>query len=131
MKLCFPVVKPDGLESMVFNHFGSARHFVVVDTENDEVSAISNGDLGHEHGGCSPIRALGGSSVDAVVTGGIGGGAINGLNRMNIRVFSANGATIAENLQQFKAGNLQEMVVSSCGGHSHGHGHGQGCGCSH
>ena len=130
MKLCFPVVATNGLESQVFNHFGSAKHFVVVDTETNGFSSISNGDLEHTHGACNPLQALSGTQVDGVITGGIGAGALNGLNRMNIRVFSVNGTTIADNLAQFNAGNLKEMVVSSCGQHG-GHGAGSGCGCSH
>ena len=32
MKVCFPVQKDEGIESQVYNHFGSAPVFIVVDT---------------------------------------------------------------------------------------------------
>ena len=33
MKICFPVEKDEGIESQVYNHFGSAPVFIMVDTE--------------------------------------------------------------------------------------------------
>ena len=33
MKVCFPVQKDEGVESQVYNHFGSAPVFIMVDTE--------------------------------------------------------------------------------------------------
>ena len=50
-----------GLNSMPYNHFGSAPEFVVWDGESNVVKSISNGDLGHEHGKCNPIKALSGA----------------------------------------------------------------------
>ncbi|MBE0616935.1 MAG: diguanylate cyclase, partial [Proteobacteria bacterium] len=67
MKVCFPVDDNQGLESSVFGHFGSAPCFLVVDTETAQVAEVINRDLQHAHGACSPVKALGGHSVDAVV----------------------------------------------------------------
>ncbi len=33
MKICFPVNSENGLDSIVFNHFGSAPFFIIFDTE--------------------------------------------------------------------------------------------------
>ena len=33
MKVCFPVEKNEGINSVVYGHFGSAPAFVMVDTE--------------------------------------------------------------------------------------------------
>ena len=87
MKLCFPVPTNEGMDSSVFGHFGSAPTFLLVDTETGTILEAINRDLHHAHGSCSPVRALGGHEVDAVVVGGIGGGALNGLSRAGIRVF--------------------------------------------
>ena len=70
MKVCFPVEKNEGIESTVFNHFGTAPIFVVVDIRTDEVSVITDRDQQHAHGQCNPVRALGDEQVDAVVVGG-------------------------------------------------------------
>lgn len=126
MKVCFPVVENQGLASQVFNHFGSAPEFVIVDIMTTEVLSISNSDKVHEHGACNPMAGLGGHQVDAVVVGGIGRGALNKLNSSGIRAFKANGGSIAENVDMLKLGTLQEYLPGhTCGGHGHGHG------CSH
>jgi predicted Fe-Mo cluster-binding NifX family protein len=126
VKVCFPVKVNQGVESAVFNHFGSAPVFVVVDTETSQVAEVINRDLHHAHGACSPLKALDGHPVDAVVVGGIGGGALSGLNRAGISVFRSAGATIGDNLARLRQGGLTPWLPGeACGGHGAGHG------CSH
>ena len=67
MKVCFPVESDKGLDSEVYDHFGSAPVFVVFDTEIKSINTINNQDLGHVHGKCSPLKALDGKMVDAIV----------------------------------------------------------------
>lgn len=119
MKICFPVEQNRGLESSVFGHFGSAPFFMVYDTESSVLKPLENQDLNHVHGRCSPIKALGGTSVDAIVVGGIGAGAINKLSSMGIKVYRASQGSIAENIDLFDKKVLGEMTVKdACGGHS-------------
>ncbi len=126
MKICFPVLENKDMNSMVYNHFGSAPAFVIVNTETDSVSTISNSDQHHEHGACNPVMAMNGEQVDAVVVGGIGAGALNKLNQKGIRVFQAQKATIRENVGLLNAGFLQQFTTQhTCSGH------GSGGGCSH
>jgi predicted Fe-Mo cluster-binding NifX family protein len=126
MKVCFPVVENQGLASQVFNHFGSAPEFVIVDVNTTEIQSINNSDQIHQHGACNPIAGLGGHHVDAIVVGGIGGGALHKLNASGIRVFKAHGGSISENIDMLRVGTLQEyMPGHTCGGHGHAHG------CSH
>ncbi|WDP91522.1 MAG: NifB/NifX family molybdenum-iron cluster-binding protein [Desulfobacter sp.] len=124
MKLCFPVKKDDGLDSDIFGHFGSAPFFVVFDTETQKVSSINNQDLDHTHGQCNPMKALNGQLVDVVIVGGIGGGAIQGLNNRGIKVYKAEEGGINEHIERFKAGSLMEMTMAhTCGGHGDACGH--------
>jgi predicted Fe-Mo cluster-binding NifX family protein len=126
MKVCFPVLENQGLESQVFGHFGSAPGFVVVDLSTNEITAINNSDQIHEHGACNPVAGLGGHQVNAIVVGGIGGGALQKLNNSGLRVFQACEGTIAANVLLFKANELPEYLPGhTCGGH------GQSQGCSH
>jgi len=81
MKVCFPVVVNQGLASQIFNHFGSAPEFLIVDVTTGEFKSISNSDQIHQHGACNPVAGLGGHHVDAIVVGGIGGGALHKLNK--------------------------------------------------
>ena len=123
MNICFPIAVNDGLESEVFGHFGSAPMFLLVDTDSRQVREVPNRDLHHRHGQCSPLAALGGSAVDAIVVGGIGGGALRGLQAAGLKVFRGAGATIADNLARFAEAGLEEFQPGEvCGGHGHGHG---------
>lgn len=126
MKICFPVMEHQGLDSQVFGHFGSAPGFIVVDMITNEVTSINNSDQIHQHGACNPVAGLGGHQVDAIVVGGIGGGALHKLNSAGMRVFQSQQGSIAENMALFRANELPEYLPGhTCGGHSHNHG------CSH
>ena len=85
MKVGFAVQVDNGIESRVFDHFGSAPAFIIVDHEGKDFISINNKDLHHVHGACNPIMALDGKSVDAMVVGGIGAGALRKLNALGIR----------------------------------------------
>ena len=126
MKICFPVQNDEGFKSTVFNHFGSAPKFVVVDTDTNVVGTISNGDQHHAHGACSPMKALDNQQIDVIVVGGIGAGALTKLNQMGITVYRAQGATIDENMKLFTSKALSVYSVQSCCG-----GHSKDGGCAH
>lgn len=124
MKLCFAVEKDEGAESLVYGHFGSAPAFIVVNTEDNTILKIANNDLNHIHGACNPMKAIGGADIDAVVVGGIGAGALNGLNARGIKVFKATENTIQENLALFHEDRLPELtMLHTCGGHAGGCAH--------
>lgn len=125
MKIAFPVNDHLGLESGVYGHFGSARGFVLVDSESMESVDVINEDQHHLHGGCQPIKALGGNRVDAVVAGGIGQGALSRLQLEGIRVFRAVEGTVRQNLSLLTDGRLPEFSAHmTCAGHNGG----DGCG---
>jgi predicted Fe-Mo cluster-binding NifX family protein len=121
MKICFPVVAVQGLESVVNEHFGSSRQFIIVDSVSGQLSTIDNRDLEHQHGACNPVGALGGHAVDAVVVGGIGAGAVTRLQQAGIKVFKAQAPTVGENLTLLASGSFNQTMTASCGGHQHGH----------
>jgi predicted Fe-Mo cluster-binding NifX family protein len=132
MRVCFPIEKDQGLESVVFGHFGSAPMFLLVDTEDRRATAVSNSDQHHTHGACNPLRALDGQQVDGIVVGGIGAGALNHLQRSGLRVFKAQGATVQENIEKIALNILPEFTAQdTCSGHGHGTGQTHGHGCSH
>ena len=120
MKVCFPVLKAEGLESEVYGHFGSAPVFLFVESDSNNVTIVNNGDQHHEHGACNPMKALDNQKVDAVVVGGIGAGALSRLNQLGIKVFQSNAQTVRENIEMLKAQNLSEFTVQhTCPGHGH------------
>ncbi len=126
MKIAFPSQDDRGTDSAVFGHFGSAPFFVIVETEDGTAETIPNQDLDHGQGNCQPLKALGGASVDAVVVGGIGAGALRGLLAEGIQVYRGVEGTVKENTQLIKAGRLPEFTFDqTCAGH------GPDGGCSH
>jgi len=119
MKICFPVQTDEGIESSVYNHFGSAPIFLVVDTDTNALATINNRDQHHTHGACNPMKALDNQKVDAIVVGGIGAGALTRLNQMGIIVHRAQAATVRENMAMFTSKSLPELTLQGCcGGHS-------------
>ena len=73
---------------------------------------------------CMPVMALDGKSVDAMVVGGIGAGALVKLNALGIKVYGAKAPTIQENLALLSENGLQELSVdNSCRAHQGGCGH--------
>ena len=124
MKVGFAVETNEGVESKVYNHFGSAPAFIIVDTEGKEVLTVNNKDLQHVHGACNPVTALDGKHVDAMVVGGIGAGALTKLNALGIKVYGAGASTVKENLSLLSEAKLQELsVYNSCRSHQGGCGH--------
>ncbi len=126
MKVCFAVQRDEGVASVVYGHFGSAPVFIVVDSELDKAVTINNRDLNHVHGACNPIQALGGLSIDALVVGGIGAGAIAKLQAEGVKVYRSVAETVKQNLDLLREGKLPELSVrNACAGHQKGQG-----GCS-
>jgi predicted Fe-Mo cluster-binding NifX family protein len=105
----------------VYGHFGSAPCFVVYDSDSGAASVLDNAQIAHEHGHCNPIAALAGHRVDALVTGGIGGRALELLRTAGIRVYQAASAgTAAQSLKSFQEQALEEITASACCSHGPG-----------
>ena len=125
MKICFPAETLQGMNSVVYEHFGSAPGFVIVDTQDMSAEEIQNGDLHHEHGMCQPLKALGGKAVDAVVVAGIGMGALRGLLAQGITVYRAVQGTVGQNIDLIQQQQLPQFEAKFiCAGHAGG-------GCAH
>ena len=115
--MCFTVRKNEGLESVVYDHFGSAPVFLIVDTEEDSLTAVKNKATHHPQGACTPIEDLVNMQIDAVVTGAIGSGAIMKLHLEGIKVYRPAKATIKHNLDLLMTGDLREFTLDhACSG---------------
>ena len=125
MKICFPTMHLEGLESQVYGHFGSAPGFVIVDTKTRSFEEIGNDDLHHAHGMCQPLKALQGREVDAVAVGGIGMGALMKLQALGIKVYRVTEGTVRENMGLILEQKMPEFDAGlTCAGHAGG-------GCAH
>ena len=112
----------DGLAGDVSSHFGHTPFFVVAELGDGEViSSRTVASPGHGEGCSMPgfVHQLG---VSAVLVGGIGGGAVNGLGARGIEVVAGASGNAGAALKAFAAGTLVKGEPG-CGGHgSHGHG---------
>jgi predicted Fe-Mo cluster-binding NifX family protein len=124
MKVGFAVQVNQGLESTVYDHFGSAPAFIIVDTELKQIFTVDNSDANHVHGACNPVAALGGNGLDALVVGGIGAGAIMKLNALGVKIYSSGAPTVSENIALLEENRLQELSMNdSCKSHEGQCGH--------
>jgi predicted Fe-Mo cluster-binding NifX family protein len=120
VRICIPVIEDKGLESAVSSHFGSAPLFMIVDTADGDCRAIPNGNQHHGHGMCMPLASLQGESIEAMVVGGIGTGALNKLMAAGVRVHLSEDATVRGVVDALKAGTLRLMQPDlACGHHEH------------
>ena len=126
MKIAFPTQENEGFDSQIYGHFGTAHYFVVVDTEKNSTEIIENIDRDHLHGHCQPLKALNGRRVDAVIVGGIGGGALRKLSMEGIKTYRAAEGSVQKNLELLASGKLSEFTPGqTCAGH--GIGIGESC----
>ncbi len=116
---------PDGLAGNVSQHFGHTPYFIVAELADGQMVA-SRLVTSPGHGeGCSMPAFVASLGVGAVIVGGIGAGAINGLRARGIEVAAGVTGNAATALRAFASGTLPKGEPG-CGGHgSHGHS------CSH
>jgi len=113
MKICIPVVADQGLNSQVNGHFGSAPYFAVCDTENNGIEIVQNDNAHHSHGMCHPLSVIRDKSIDVVVCNGMGMRAIQKLNEGGIKAYLADKDTVAEIIESYNSGKLQEITIEN------------------
>jgi predicted Fe-Mo cluster-binding NifX family protein len=119
MKLCIPVQTDNGRRSEVYGHFGSAPFFMLYDSADNTFTCVDNSGSHHEHGACHPVAALGNHKVDAVICGGMGMRAIEKLNGAGIKVLRASAMTVEQAVEQFNAGECEELTIQdACTDHN-------------
>jgi len=107
------------LTSAVDERFGRARWFVIVDTETAQASAVDNSlNLNAPQGaGIQAGKKVVELGVEAVVTGHVGPKAFATLQAGGVKVFTGANGTVAEAVEQFKAGKLKQPTGADVEGH--------------
>jgi len=107
------------LTSAVDPRFGRARYFLVVDTETGDVQAVNNDvNLNAVQGaGIQAGKSVAATGAEAVLTGHVGPKALATLLAAGIKVYPGASGTVAEALEQFKAGNLKPTESADVEGH--------------
>ncbi len=109
MKIVF-TTGGDNLSAPMEEKFGRCPNFLVYDTGSGQVSVIENASCGASGGaGIKAAEAVYKSGAKAVITGECGPKAANALKQAGIKIYCAGGVSLREALEQFLAGELQEM----------------------
>ena len=118
---------------MIFQHFGRTESFKVYDVENGEVvSAAVVGNNGVGHGALAALLAQQG--VEALICGGIGGGAQMALAQAGIQLFGGCSGSADDAVAALLNGTLEYSANVQCNHHGAHHHHEGGCGshgCGH
>ena len=110
MRIAVSSENNQGLESMVSHHFGRCPYFILVDLEGREVTGvqtIENPFFSQHQPGQVPgfIQSQG---ADVMLTGGMGRRAITFFQQFNIKPVTGAQGTVAQALEQYLGGALQE-----------------------
>lgn len=123
----------DAKTGEIFQHFGKTETFKVYEVEDGKVKeARVEGTNGQGHGALAGVlKDLG---VEALICGGIGGGAQQALTSQGIRFYGGCSGQADQAVADFLAGKLAYQEDVQCAHHEH-HDHGEGgCGshgCHH
>ena len=106
----------------IFQHFGHTEQFKLYDVENGTIVSSKVVDTnGSGHGALAGV--LSALNVDALICGGIGGGAQMALKDAGIQLYGGVTGNADEAAQALAAGKLDFNPNVHCDHHHHGEGH--------
>ena len=115
-------------DHQVFQHFGHTPGFAVFEVKDNIVCSekeLSSGSSGH--GALAMVLAM--EQIEVLICGGIGGGAINALRDVGIKVVGGASGDVREVAEAYVNGTLQVKAAFHCNHHHHEGGH--SCGSGH
>ncbi len=111
----------------VFQHFGHCRFFKLYRTEDGKT--VNTGLLGAGESGHSALAGLlAESGVDALICGGIGGGARAALAEKGIKLYGGVSGSADDAVRDLLDGRLAYDPDAVCSHHGEHHGDGHDCG---
>ena len=111
----------------IFQHFGRTPQFKIYDAEDGKIvnsTVIDTGSTGHG----ALAAFLKGAQADAVICGGIGGGARMALAEAGVKLCAGVTGSADEAAAALAAGTLQYETEANCDHHGEGHEEGHSCG---
>ncbi len=118
MKLAI-TAEGESLQSLVDPRFGRAKFFVVMDTETQVMTAVGNAvNLNAAQGaGIQAGKKVVELGVKALLTGHVGPKAFATLRAGDVKVYTGASGTVAEAVEQLKAGKLKLAESADVEGH--------------
>ncbi len=113
MKFLVPLSSNDGLNSIVSSHFGRAPYYGVVIVTLDGRFEFKIKSASTVHGeSCGATDLVEKFDVDAVVVKGIGPRAIAALQSTGVKIYSTNGRTLKDVIDEALNGKLKPLTSS-------------------
>lgn len=111
----------------VFQHFGHSEQFKLYEIEDGKVVSSKVIDTaGSGHGALAGMLMMNG--VDALICGGIGGGAQNAIRGFGIKLYAGVQGSCDDAVAALLAGTLGYSENATCDHHDHEHGEDHVCG---
>lgn len=105
-------------DGQIFQHFGHTEQFKLYDVEDGRVVRSQVvGTQGSGHGALAGFLA--GNQVDALICGGIGGGAQQALSQAGIKLCGGVSGPTDEAVEKLLAGTLEYSADAQCSHHEH------------
>ena len=111
----------------IFQHFGHTEAFKIYEIVENVVLAariVTTDGSGHS----ALAELLKEQEVDALICGGIGGGAQVALRGFGIKIYAGVQGDCDEAVEALLAGTLSYSEGATCSHHDHDHDHGHSCG---
>lgn len=106
----------------IFQHFGHTEQFKIYEINDNKVVSSKVVDTnGVGHGALAGF--LNDYKVEALVCGGIGGGAVMALTNVGIKVYGGVSGNADEAVVSLLAGSLNYSAEPNCNHHDHGESH--------
>jgi predicted Fe-Mo cluster-binding NifX family protein len=107
------------LDSQVDARFGRAAYFIVVDTDTMQFAAVENANVDAGGGaGINSAKAVIDAGVQAILTGNCGPNAHRTLSAAKVKLYTGVQGTVAQAVEQFKAGTIKEASSANVESHS-------------
>ena len=124
--IVIPVEEETSLEAKVAQHFGRAPYYAIVELDqNEEIVAVkTQANTGEHMGGTGhPHENLLALKPDVITAYAMGPGGLHSFQNAGTTVLKAEGTTVKEVIDNFKAGKLRELTGGCEHAHEHHHSH--------
>jgi len=124
MRIAISVESNNGLDSTVAHHFGRCPFFALVEVDQNKIQSVSIIDnpfyTAHQPGQVPGFIKE--QKADVMLSGGMGGRAIEFFSQFGIATATGAGGTVKEAVSEYLAGNLSGTAPCA-ESIEHGHGH--------
>lgn len=118
MKIVFTTSGSD-LKAPLDSRFGRAPKFLVYDLESETFELVDNGENQNaaQGAGVQSAETVARLGVKALMTGHCGPKAFRVLTAAGIKIYNTDASTVADALEQYRAGKLSEAKSADVKGH--------------